>query len=723
MNLSRQNIFIVYFIVAIGIILGCKNSKPDLPYGEALFVHEVLPLLESKCLTCHGNDPEEIEGNLDLRNRESLYLGGASSEPIVIAHRPEMSKLYLAVKRVDEEWAMPPKTGDALLPDEQEVIHDWIVAGAPWPDAKRIAEIQNDTNYTSNGRIALKTSGGLDAAWDNRRYRWENLWAYIPIKDYAVPYSKTSTHPIDAFLQAKRDLQKLKPSPDANKTVLLRRATFDLTGLPPTPKEIADFLDDTHPKAFEKVIDRLLDSPHYGEQWGRYWLDVVRYSDSGGFSNDYIRPNAWRYRDYVINAFNTDKPYNHFAREQLAGDEMNPADPEHLVATGFLRMGPWEHTSMSVAAETRQFFLDDVTNIVGEAFLATPLSCAKCHDHKYDPIPTRDYYRIQAVFASTQFARRPAPFLEYENVDLQKSEKELIKNWIEEARLGTQKIKEREEQAARKWYQDHGLSYRTKAERRKLPENQQPPRYLGLTYQDLGYRKVLNKRMQTLSHYLDRFEPLAFSVYNGPIRVMNSNRPGYLPVKIQGSPPLSYILTGGSTYSPGAQVYPGVLSVLHSELLDSESILPEFNLPQSLDQRRSVFAHWLTHPNNPLFVRTMVNRVWQYHFGKGIAGNPNNFGSTGKKPTHPELLDWLCTYFIENDWSIKKLHRLIMTSKAYAMQYDHKAMNKLKKVDPDNALLCYFPVRRLQAEELRDAMLLLSGELNAEVGGFPIRPE
>jgi hypothetical protein len=481
------------------------------------------------------------------------------------------------------------------------------------------------------------------------------------------------------------------------------------------------FLTSDSPAAFTEVIDRLLASPHYGEQWGRHWLDVVRYSDTGGFSNDFLRPNAWRYRDYVIRSFNEDKPYDQFVMEQIAGDELDPDDPEMLLATGFLRMGPWEHTSMSVAAETRQFFLDDVTNIVGEAFLATPLNCAKCHDHKYDPIPTRDYYEVQAVFATTQFAEREASFLPQEQVEISEYEKQRIESWIEETMAEQELIEQKEEAAAKAWFREKGLPYLPKRERRKLPEEKQPPRYLGLTFEDLGYRKVLQKRLQLLKRTEERFQPIAFSVYNGPVRVLNSEKRLTKPDKPNGSAAKTFILGGGSVYAREDEVQPGVMSIVNSLAQSKE--LSSIEIPENMKGRRLAFARWLTHPENPIFARVMVNRIWQYHFGKGLAETANNFGATGGKPSHPELLDWLTRYFIENNWSAKTLHRLIMTSRAYALSSDHPEFEKINQLDPENTWLTYFSPRRMDAEELKDAMLYISGELNQKVGGFPVRPE
>ncbi len=696
-------------------------------YGEALFVFEIQPLLQRKCLTCHGDDPSDLGGDFDLRSRQSMLKGGQSGLASVLPGRVAESQLIHAVKRIDPDAAMPPKTDESLDEEEIELLEEWIALDAPWPEEDRQQEIRETSNWQYGNRLPVHTSGGLSADWDDRRYKVDNLWAFLPIEKQEIPAVKNDTvHPIDAFINEKLDEKGLRASVIADKETLIRRATFDLTGLPPTPEEISDFLADESDDAFSKVIDRLLESPHYGEQWGRHWLDVVRYADSDGYSNDYIRPNAWRYRDYVIRSFNDDKPYDQFIREQLAGDELDPDDPEMLIATGFLRMGPWEHTAMSVAAETRQLFLDDVTNIVGEAFLSIPLSCAKCHDHKYDPIPTRDYYSIQAVFATTQFADRPADFLAAENLELKDEERARLEAWLVRTKKEQDEMKTREENAARSWYAARGMKYLPKRERRRLPDDQQPPRYYGLTHQDLGYQKVLSKRMQILNRTKARFDPVAYSVYNGPNRDVRSHQVMKMPDSISGPPPATHILGGGSVYSPTQEVPPGVLSAIESLRLTPDRN-PAEALPNPISQgmrgRRAAFAEWLTQGQHPLVTRSIVNRIWQYHFGRGLAGNANNFGATGQRPTHPELLDWLATYFVEKDWSIKAMHRLIMNSSAYQRGSEDVDASRRAEIDPGNQYLSVYSPRRLTAEEIRDTRLSVSGELNPTLGGLPVRPE
>jgi hypothetical protein len=718
----------VYLLIAALLVLGCKNQNTTIPVNvEALFVHEIIPIFESKCIGCHGEDKNKIEGGLNLNDYQNLLAGGDSGKPSIIPGNPKESLLVHAINRETEEYAMPPKEGDKLSPLDIQIIEKWIEGGAPWPNPEKITEISSDTMWTYGNRVKVSTSGGLSKVWNNRKYEKENLWAYYPLSQPKVPYNVSNSdteHPIDLFLKEKRMLLGLSTTNATSKRLLFRRASIDLTGLPPSPSDLSTFLLDNDEDAYAKLIERLMDSPQYGEQLGRHWLDVVRYADSGGFSNDYMRPNAWRYRDYVIRSFNQDKPYNQFVMEQLAGDEIDPKNAEMLIATGFLRMGPWEHTSMTVAAETRQFFLDDVTNIVGETFLATPLNCAKCHDHKYDPIPTKDYYGIQAVFATTQFANIEADFLDVENVLISNSEKQRIFELINKTENEQKRLVDKEEMEAKRWYIENGMKYLTKSLRRKLPEGQQPPRYYGLSFDELGYRKVLSKRKQILKVNAQRFEPVVYSVYNGSTRVSMSHQSQLIPDNMTGELPSTNILAGGSIYAPLEPVNPGVLSVASSFLSDGDhEIDRKVNISNGFSNRRLDFAKWLTDPKNPIFARTIVNRIWQHHFGLGISATPNNFGATGGKPSHPELLDWLANYFIENSYSIKKLHKLIMTSNAYQLSSEHSDMDKIKQLDPDNKFLCYFNPRRLEAEEIKDAMLFVSGEINLKVGGFPVRPE
>ena len=751
------------------------------PDADALFVRRVLPLLQDKCLACHGNDEAKIKGGLDLRTRADLMLGGDSDKPAIIPGKPDESPLILAVLRQSEDFeAMPPKEPDRLSAQQIDWLKEWITAGAPWPDTakQKLIAATNHEQWSAEDGIIMKTSGGLSADWTNRRYKPEGMWAYQPVKKPPVPgappaqerekerkrdrekktaavspspplpVSPSSANPIDAFLAARLPVG-LTPAPAADARTFIRRATFDLLGLPPTPEEVSAFERATiaNPQlAIANVLTRLLASPHYGERMAQHWLDVVRYADSSGFANDFERGNAWRYRDYVVRAFNADKPYDHFIREQIAGDELDPKNSEAVVATGFLRMGPWELTGMEVAKVARQRFLDDVTNSVGETFLAQSLQCARCHDHKFDPVPTRDYYSIQATFATTQLSERPAAFLPDENKSGFDEKKYLEPR--REAYLATlRRLDAQLLVSAEKWFQEKGVDptkwnvaieaartqerggkrkefegafnlARAAMTRQKVPEDQFPPKLVGFSPEDYGNERVARKGLERLKWELDRYEPFALAVYNGRTPELKSVfNPLRMPVNrmTEGELEQTCILTYGDPFALGEKVSPGVLSAI--------GVAPKTPVPDTIEGRRTAFAEWVATAENPLTTRAIVNRVWLWHFGQPLAGNPNNFGSTGKKPTHPELLDWLAATFVEQGWSFKKLHRVIMTSDVYRRSSAHPDRKLLGEKDPAGTSYAAFAPRRLTAEELRDAMLTATGELNATLGGIPNRPE
>ena len=740
-------------------------------------------MLQDKCLPCHGRDEEKIKGGLDLRTKAAALEGGDSLTPAFAPGQPETSPLYLATTRLSDEFeAMPPKENDRLTEEQIAYLKDWIGAGAPWPDEARVRELAaKPDSWSAREGVRVKTSGGLSEDWTNRPYKPETLWAYQPLKKPAVPVASGGSdaamprgaklNPVDAFINAKLVAAGIAPAPPADRRTLLRRATFDLTGLPATPEEVAAFLADTDPDdvAFAKVVDRLLASPHYGEQWGRHWLDVVRYADSSGFANDFARGNAWRYRDYVIRAFNDDKPYDQFVVEQLAGDEMaegpegsakessgdDPRSVERLIATGFLRMGPWELTAMEVPRVARQKFLDDVTDSVGQVLLAHPLQCARCHDHKFDPIPTRDYYSLQAVFATTQLAERPAPFLPVENTSGFEEKKYLQQREAHYLAI-LKRLDAKSFAAARAWYAEKKLdpasfeaairentgkkaargrdagftAVRAAMLRKGIPEDQIPPKGIGFSPDDYGLERISRKGIERIKWELERYQPIAFSVYSGRTPEMRAVlNPLRMPADrmTEGELENTHILTGGDPFAQGTPVTPAVLSAV-TELgrLDAES----FHVPTEISGRRLALARWIVSPQNPLTARVMANRIWRWHFGEALAGNPNNFGATGKRPTHPELLDWLAATFVEGDaavrapaWSIKAMHRRIMNSDAYRRAAQHPDPKALAERDPMGSSYAVFKPRRLTAEELRDAMLAVSGELNLAIGGIPARPE
>ena len=689
--------FVRVHILSLFLVVSGFSKEPTA--GEKLFSLHIKPLFAEKCMACHGDDPKKIKSEFDMRTRESILRGGEIFEDeVLIPGQGAKSYLYILSTRVEEDLEMPPKQSDKLTEEETRWIRKWIDDGAPWPSEQRISEIQD--KYAEG--VQVVTSKALSEDWQNRRYQEEKLWAYQPLKVEKVPSGK---HPVDWFVNRKLAELGLKHAPDASARELFRRLSYGLTGLPPHPKEVRKFEKDfsQSKKALSIYAEELMDSPHYGEHFARHWLDVARYADSGGFANDYSRPNAWRYRDYVIRAFNQDKPYHQFVMEQLAGDEMNPNKTENLVATGFLRMGPWEQTGMSVFKETRQLWLDDVTDSVGQAFLAHAMQCAKCHDHKFDPVPTRDYYGMMAVFSTTQFAERKASFLPSEprsNFDsFTALTQDKISSYEKQNRALQEKIKRlkiKETGSAK--VGDNGLDPGDEASQSRI------------------YKNLIRHKIE-----LDRVQPFTHAVYTGKT-IIRKNVQGRLEMPNnpwqEGYFDSDVIYNGGDAYSEGDAVTPSGLSA--AESLGKMNTTP---FPAGKGKRRLALAKWIVDKRNPLTARVMVNRIWSWHFGRGLAGNPNNFGGTGELPTHPALLDFLADWFMKNEWSVKKLNHLILTSDTYRRSSRHPDPKSIDEKDPKGQFYAYFLPRRLVAEELRDSMLQVSGELNPNVGGIPVRPD
>ncbi|NND98683.1 MAG: DUF1549 domain-containing protein [Pirellulaceae bacterium] len=721
----------LYIVIPLGLFaLGLFAAAPSsaqpqaktTPQDEARhFTLKVLPILKEKCLACHGGDPDDLKGDYDMRTREAVLRGGDSEEPAVVPGKPNESTLYEAVT-----WAgieMPPKENDRLSDKQTEMIRRWIEAGAPWPTEEEQAKLREAewSVVENDDGVLVSTSGGLADEWTYRRYQKEEIWAFQPVQETFEFDS------IDGFIDAKLSEAGVAGAPQATPQQLLRRASYDLIGLPPTPQETAQFLQawqaDSE-KAWTDLIDRLLASPHYGERWGQHWLDVVRYADTSGFSNDYERSNAWRYRDYVIRSLNNDKPYDLFVKEQLAGDELRPDDPEGVIATGFLRMGPWG-TAMIPAEEARQLYRDDVVHSIGQTFLSMPMRCCKCHDHKFDPIPTQDYYRLYATISATQPAEMPAEFLPTENKNRFDENKKLVDALYDYSHEKRNALYKKREDAAKQWYKENDLPYKDENARKNDPEDKKPIRHVGLTEDEQGRLKVREQDTWIWERRKERLEPMAQSVFNGPDLSQNSRKlrqPGNPKPKDKDWKPETTIFLGGAYTAKGDVVTPGVLSGCNLPVEGAPTDDP-YALPTDIQGRRLALANWIARPDNPLTARSYVNRIWQYHFGKGIVRTANNFGVKGASPTHLELLDFLTQDFLSGGWKTKRMHRQIMMSDVYKRSTVHPNLEKLETVDPENKLLARFMPRRLTAEEVRDSLLAISGELNREVGGLPIVPE
>lgn len=549
-----------------------------------------------------------------------------------------------------------------------------------------------------------------------------SFWSLQPVKKPAVPAVKTAvTNPIDAFVLAKLEEKQLTPNKPADKITLLRRITIDLTGLQPTPQETQAFLSDNSPNAYEKVVDRLLASPSYGERWARHWLDIARYADSNGYKADETRPNMWRYRDYVINAFNDDKPYDRFVKEQIAGDELYPGDHDALVAMGFNRN--WiDETNAAGLVIRRQETLDDMTNTTGAAFLGMTFACARCHDHKYDPILQKDYYRLQAFFANTSFGDvfggGPLPLKD--PVARKKYDEQLAeynaktKEIRDEMSKILEPLRKSKAEGGIKTFEDNVQEAILMDASKRNPWQQMmyhtaSPR-VGFA-EEPDARSLRNLKGDAATRYNELKTQLA---------AFDSLKPEALPqgqymIDISATAPPTYIHIRGDAYNHGEEVQPGFPSILDPT---DAKIVPPAGLNST--GRRTALANWLTDPKNPLVARVMVNRIWQNHFGTGIVATSGDFGRMGSRPTHPELLDYLAATFVENGWSMKKLHRTIVLSRTYQQSSDTQP--QALAADPDNKLLWRYSRRRMEAEAIRDSMLQISGLLNPKMGGEGVFP-
>ena len=555
----------------------------DEPAATALFADQIAPLLAARCGTCHG--PSRAESGYRIDTRAGAFAGGDSGAAAILPNQAEASPLFQRISSADAEGRMPAD-GPPLAAAEQLLLRQWIETGAVWPGSMAALP---DTLFTPA---------------PNPPQSRERHWAFQPLTRPAVPAGPKGTHPIDAFLAEKLSEQGLEFNPEAEPGTFLRRVMFDLVGLPPTPEELATFMEACRTaggtgEPFSRVVDTLLASPHYGERWARHWLDVVRFAESDGFEVNSARPNAWPYRDWVIESFNADKPYDQFIREQICGDTCG-AD----AATGFLVGGATDRVTSpdpALTANQRADELHDMVSTAGSAFLGMTIGCARCHDHKFDPISQRDYYAIKAVFAGVRHGERE------------------IGGFSDAA----------------------------------------------LTKPMIGYAGTFVDPAPT--HRLFRGDPL----------------------------------------QPREEVAPGGVAGLG----------PQWHLPETAPERdrRRALADWITSPHHPLSARVIVNRLWHYHFGTGLVDTPSDLGLNGGRPSHPELLDWLASELIDSGWSLKSLHRLIVTSRAYRQASDLRP--EAIAVDAQARLLWRYPPRRLEAEALRDAILAVSGSLNPQMGG------
>jgi hypothetical protein len=623
-------------ILGVLAVVSLHAAAPD-----DFFEAKVRPVLVKNCFACHTSAQS---GGLRVDSREALLKGG-NRGPAIVSGDPDKSLLMEVVRQEHARVKMPPsgKLDDAEIAD----LGTWIRDGAKWPKG-----VEPVPEYK------------LSAAQ-------KSFWSFQPVKagePPAVTSLRWQGTAVDRFVFAKLSEKGFVPAAKASKLTLIRRATYDLTGLPPTPAEIDAFVADQSPKAFEKLVDRLLDSPAYGERWGRHWLDVVRYADTSGCNSDFPIPDAYRYRNWVINAFNRDMPFDEFLREQIAGDLLpstNEADRKNkIVATGYLAI------SRRFGSGANEFHLtiDDTIDNLGKGMLGLSVSCARCHDHKFDPIPTRDYYALYGILNSTKYA--------FPGTEVQPHPKDFV-------------------------------SLGTPAQTAALQKNQSAIFDLDKKYRELQLEKPKGNRPAA---DIDK----EMADLKAKVAELQKNAPKVEQAYAvsEGTAANAPILRIGDPKSPGAVVPRNFLTVLGGQALPKDE----------KGSGRLELANWIADAKNPLTARVMVNRIWEHHFGKGIVSTPNDFGFRGNAPTHPELLDYLTEKFVESGWSVKAMHRMIMLTEAYQMASTWNP--KAGATDAKNELLWRFDRRRLDAEEIRDAMLSTSGALDlTPANGHPFPPE
>ncbi len=626
------------FGLAVGVAFLCAPTaraqaplKADLEFFES----KIRPILADNCYKCHSSQAAKLKGGLSLEYHESMLRGGDSG-PAIVPGNPDKSLLIKAVRYEDADLQMPPK-GKKLSDTQIADLTTWVKMGAPDP------------------RSVGKAGAGAGWSKDRREH-----WSFQPIKRISEPEVHDTNwvaDPVDSFVLAKLEANGMKPNPPADRRTLIRRATYDLTGLPPTPEEVQDFVEDKSPDAYAKLVDRLLASPQYGERWGRIWLDTARYADTKGDIRQNqdvpIYPYAWTYRDYVVKSFNDDKPYNRFVLEQLAADRVQGESAANLAALGFLTLGPR-------FMDNKNDIINDRIDVVCKGLLGLTVTCARCHDHKFDPIPQQDYYSLRGIFDSCV---EPA----------------------EEPLLTSAKMTPEYREFSKK-ISDLAMTVTTdeaelKGKRRNTPKNKEVQQEENQARRQIARLELTDPGSP----------PCATAIYD-------STKPHDSPVFLRGE----------------ADNKGEIAPRRFLEILSGRNRAPFLNGSGRLE-----LAYSIINPKNPLTARVLVNRVWLHHFGQGIVSTPDDLGNQSDAPTHPELLDYLALHFMQDGWSIKKLHRQIMLSNAY--QQSSATNPRYAQIDPQNHLLWRANIRRLDFEEIRDSILALGGQLDLKMGGPPVQ--
>lgn len=705
-------------ILALAIVASCHIVRADpepLSDADRHFLERVQPLLDARCVSCHG--PDKQKGALRLDSRDATLKGGDVG-PSVVPGKPAESLLLQAVLHTTADLEMPPK--DKLSSTEIAIFERWIREGAPWPvqaslptvapaspDAEPIGNAWNDPR---NPITRIFLGQRLD------------LWSLRPLTFVSLPdVGSTSPavvrNPIDRFLQARFEESHLVPAPEADRRTLGRRLHFDLIGLPPEPEALDRFVTDSRPDAYERLVDELLASPRYGEHQARLWLDVIRYSDSNGFDWDEFRPQAWRFRDYVVRSFNADKPFDQFIREQLAGDELlagpprSAAEQDLLVATGYLRLGPQDNSAplFNEQSRARAEWLADLTETTGSAFLGVTLGCCRCHDHKFDPVSQADHFRLRAFF-------EPVKHGDHLALDLAEDQ-EAIRHQHEVVQAEISPL------AAERTQLVQGVKARVRTERiaalqedeRRILAMANDPQPQDFKEQAAAVEKKLSVSDADAIQAATKSEKDRHETLTGKIAALEkSKRPfqrGLLATDTLDAVPPTRIHFQGDHKAERDPVVPGFLSIL-----DANPAVLQTPASTNTTGRRLTLATWIASTANPLTARVYVNRAWQSFFGHGLVATANDFGLAGSRPSHPPLLDWLAGEFLRGEWSTKRLHRLIVTSAAYRRASAPAGAD-------DNTRFARQNLRRLSAEQLRDALLAVAGSLQHRDGGPPTWPE
>ncbi len=692
-------------ILAVSAVTALHGAEPT---PEERFQWNVWPMLEHSCFRCHG--AEKQKGDLRLDSREATLKGGKDG-PALVPGKPAESLMVKLVRHAEEDREMPPK--EKLQDVEIAALERWIADGAPWP-AQPAATL--GTNQEKIGDAWSDPRNPIVKIFGGKRL---DLWSFKPITDPAPPPVRDTRwvqNPIDAFVLSRIEAAGLKPAAEADRRTLARRLYFDLTGLPPAPEEVEAFVSDPSPDAYKNLVDKLLDSPRYGEHWARLWLDTVRYSDSNGYDWDEFRPEAWRFRDYVIRSLNADKPFDRFIREQLAGDEMVPGDPQNtaeqdcLIATGYLRIGPFDNSAKKFGEDlrARTQVMSDLVETTGAAFLGLTLSCARCHNHKFDPVSQADYYRLRAFFEGIEPAEHIILDLPAPREEIRRHNEKLIAEIAEK-----QKFLEGIAAPYIERLRANRLERLPKEDRELLEHPPEKPD-LAIRRKIFSLNKKMNPTMDQARRIFSEADTKLYdqtdAAYESLLEQGRNCTTGLLAHDAGDRPPATSVLFQGDFNQPREPVVPGYLS-----LLDPNPASIGKPARPSSSGRRSALAEWMVSEKNPLTSRVLVNRIWRAHFGEGLQATPNEFGHAGARPSQPDLLDWLAREFMRQGWSLKKMHRLMLNSATY------KQGMQTSSIEEKHLPAGHAP-HRLAAEALRDSMLSVAGKLQPHEGGPPLWP-